>query len=294
MALNFEPIHLEKQSAYRELFDRCSQKSSDYSLINLWGWAEEHGLSWAWDDPLVWIRQRRQQTANWAPIGDWEAVDWLKRMARLGENPLRFMRVPEALVALWRTKLGERVSATEARAHWDYLYAIQELVQLSGNRFHSKKNLVNQFVKNHPYEYISFGPAEVGKALAMQASWCQWRDCESHEMLSAENRVIEKVLGAWERLANMTGGALLVDREMVAYTIAEPLDADTVLIHFEKANPEFRGAYQAINQMFLAHAAGPATIANREQDLGDEGLRKAKLSYNPSGFLKKYDVTIAL
>jgi len=82
----------------------------------------------------------------------------------------------------------------------------------------------------------------------------------------------------------------VVDEKMIAYTIAEALDDTTVVIHFEKGCPNFKGVYQAINQVFLAQCCQGFQIVNREQDLGDEGLRKAKLSYNPVAFLKKYRV----
>jgi len=93
-------------------------------------------------------------------------------------------------------------------------------------------------------------------------------------------------------LTGLTGGALLVDDQMVAYTIAETLPDETLLIHFEKGNPDYKGVYQAINQMFLSRAEHPASIVNREQDLGDVGLRRAKLSYHPVDFLKKYRVVL--
>ena len=80
---------------------------------------------------------------------------------------------------------------------------------------------------------------------------------------------------------------------MVAYTVAERLTRDTLLIHFEKGNPEYKGVYQAVNQMFLANLTDEFIIVHREQDLDDEGLRKAKLSYNPMDFLRKYKVTIS-
>jgi hypothetical protein len=82
----------------------------------------------------------------------------------------------------------------------------------------------------------------------------------------------------------------MVDQRMVAYTVAEPLTDDTVLIHFEKGDTEFKGVYQAMNQMFLENSAANFTYVNREQDLNDEGLRKAKLSYLPTEFLKKYRI----
>jgi hypothetical protein len=107
-------------------------------------------------------------------------------------------------------------------------------------------------------------------------------------MLSAENRVIEKVLKNWSSLKGLTGGALLINDDIVAYTVAEMLDSGSLVIHFEKGNPDYKGVYQAINQMFLEHFGNPDILVNREQDLGDEGLRKAKLSYNPVDFLRKF------
>jgi hypothetical protein len=87
------------------------------------------------------------------------------------------------------------------------------------------------------------------------------------------------------------GGVLMVDDLIVAYTIAEKLDEDTVVVHYEKGCPDYKGVYQAINQMFLENLDGNFKWVNREQDLGEEGLRQAKLSYNPVGFLKKYRVS---
>ena len=84
----------------------------------------------------------------------------------------------------------------------------------------------------------------------------------------------------------------MVDGNMIAYTIAEALTAQSVVIHFEKGDTRFKGVYQAINQMFLAHSAGDFLTVNREQDLNDEGLRKSKLSYNPTELLHKYRMTL--
>jgi hypothetical protein len=88
------------------------------------------------------------------------------------------------------------------------------------------------------------------------------------------------------------GGAITVDDEMVAYTVAEALTDETVVIHFEKGDTQYKGVYQAINQMFLENTAGEFSFVNREQDLNDEGLRKSKLSYHPVKFVKKYRLTL--
>ena len=78
MTLHFEPITIERQREYLALFERCAQKSSDYSFVNLWGWADEYGLIWAWDENLVWIKQTKPETFFWAPVGRREDADWKK------------------------------------------------------------------------------------------------------------------------------------------------------------------------------------------------------------------------
>jgi hypothetical protein len=292
MKLLFRPITIEKQNEYLDFFSRCPQKTSDYSFINLWGWAEEYGLCWAWENDLVWLKQTKPEVYYWSPIGSWHEINWPERFKKLAIGAGTFIRVPDELVQIWKAGLAGRLQIESTKAQWDYLYLISDLVNLQGNRFHKKKNLLNQFQKNYDYTYRKLGPDSVELALAMQTDWCTWRDCESSENLSAENRVIERILKNWNRFAGLTGGALMVNQKMVAYTVAEPLTSDMLLIHFEKASSEFKGGYQAINQMFLSHSAQNFKIVNREQDLGDEGLRKAKLSYHPVDFLPKSKVEI--
>ena len=292
MSLTFEPIHLDRQEAYISLLQQCPQVSSDYSFSNVFSWAEEYGLQWAWTDDLVWVRQTRPDRLCWAPVGHWESTDWQHFFEQHAPAGTVFTRVPEKLLTLWNTKIADRLVTVEERRNWDYLYDSTELVELRGNRFHKKKNLLRQFMKKYDYRYLPFGPELIEAAMAMQDDWCSWRDCESSSILSAENRSVHKVLTHWEHLQGLTGGVIQVEDLIVAYTIGERLSADTIVIHYEKGCPDYKGVYQAINQMFLAQLNGEYRWVNREQDLGEEGLRKAKLSYNPVKFLKKYRVTV--
>ena len=291
MNLSFEPISLERQEDYLEILSRCPQITSDYSFLNLWGWAEEYDLRWAWDGDLIWIRQNRPEEFMWAPVGLWDAVDWQSRLKLNADTRSVFTRVPEMLTNLWREKFPQETRIEEERGSWDYLYRVTDLIDLKGNRYHKKKNLLNQFNRKYDFTYLGFGADMVDQAMAMQADWCTWRDCESSDILSSENRAIFRVLKDWRQLAGLFGGALMVDGSMVAYTVAEALTRDMLLIHFEKGDTLFKGVYQAINQKFLAHSAADYTFVNREQDLNDEGLRKAKLSYHPENYLRKFRVT---
>jgi hypothetical protein len=291
MAFQFGPIRLEQNEEYLGTFSQSSQIASEYSFTNLWGWGPEYGLEWARHDGLVWIRQNLPAPALWAPVGDWNSVDWSSHMSLIKAAAQKVIRVPEKLLEIWKAaNLPKEV--IESRGQWDYLYKKAELVDLPGNRFHKKKNLVNQFKKNYDYTYVPFGPEMIEQALAMQEDWCTWRDCESHETLAAENKAIERILSNWQSLKGITGGAVCAEEKLVAYTIAECMPDNSVVIHFEKGNPEYKGSYQAINQLFLEHYKGDADLVNREQDLDNEGLRKAKLSYLPVDFVRKYEVVI--
>lgn len=295
MTLTFTPVagkeNLLKQKDYRDILAACPEITSDYSFLNLWGWAEVYGLEWAWEKGLVWIRQTLPEETYWAPVGPWHQMDWQATRTAALSSGTRFIRVPETLVEIWR-KSYPAIWVEEARGHWDYVYSTPELAELKGKRYHKKKNLLNQFLKKYDHTYVPFGPALVNQALSLQTDWCEWRDCESFDTLAAENRVIEKTLAHWEKLEGLMGGGIEVDGRLVAYTVAEPISRDTIVIHFEKGNPEVIGAYQAINQMFLASLPENLALVNREQDLDDPGLRKAKLSYHPTGFLKKFRVVM--
>lgn len=294
MTLKFEPVAgpsgLLKQKEFLSRLSMCGQLTSDYSFVNLWGWAEEHDLSWAWEDDLVWLRQDNPSRCFWAPIGPWHQIDWFNRLKSNFPKGAKFVRIPELLADILKASIAGTIEITESRGHWDYLYELKDLVGLRGNRFHKKKNLVNQFKKTYPYTTVPLGPDFAGQALALQDDWCLWRDCESIEALAAENRVIKKVFANWYAFDNLMGAGIIVDSRLVAYTVAEPLDDQVILIHFEKGNTDFKGVYQAINQVFLESVQDRFSIVNREQDLDDEGLRKAKMSYQPSGFQKKYEV----
>ncbi len=292
-APEFIPVSLTLQEKYQHHFRQCPQKASDYSFINLWGWAEHYGLEWFFGPTHVWLRQTKPEIIYWAPIGPWHELDWTqcKVLPWCKES---FIRVPEQLAEIWQKSLKERITLEEAPEHWDYIYSVPELAALSGNRFHKKKNLVNQFKKHHDFLFHSMTRDCVEDVLQMQFDWFNWRDAESQEVLAAENRAIEKVLTHWDCFNNLFGGVISVAEKKVAYTIGEDLGNGTLLIHFEKGHATYKGIYQAINQLFLQNEAQNFSLVNREQDLGDPGLRKAKQSYHPVQYLKKFRITIRM
>ncbi|CAM2061057.1 DUF2156 domain-containing protein [Desulfovibrionales bacterium] len=291
MPAPFEAISLERRNEYLERFLRCPERTSDYSLSNIWGWANEYGLEWSFDDSHVWLRQTQPKPIFWAPVGPWHDVDW-NRCPHL-TKPCALIRVPGQLVDLWKCIFPNRIAVEEARGHWDYFYSVEKMISLKGNKLHRKKNHLNAFKRQYRAELIDMLPDCVEEVLELQAEWFRRHKHTNPSPLLAENTAVARVLTAWDHLPGLIGASLHIDKTMVAYTVAEPLTEDTLVIHFEKGSPKFRGVYQAINQMFLERNASSFTHVNREQDLDDEGLRQAKLSYYPAGFLKKYTVRLA-
>jgi len=288
-----EPVSINKQKAYLNYLSKTPETTSDYSFVNIKGWAEAYQLSWKFTDQLIWLKQFKPEPLYWAPVGNWEHINWLSIFNQM-DLPVKIARVPEKLLNIWKDCGGLVLDIVEERNHWDYVYSTTDLIQLKGNRYHKKKNLLNQFVKKYDYQYFSLNAERIDETLAMQEDWCTWRDCESDKTLASENRAIARVLDAYRSFENICGGVIFVNQLITAYTVAEYFSDNMIIIHFEKGCPMYKGAYQAINQLFLAHDAKDCKWVNREQDLGDPGLRKAKMTYHPSYFLKKYSVHIRL
>lgn len=288
----FSPVSLDGAAAFRRLKEAASLPSLDYTLPNLWGWQPYFGLEWKLTDRLCWIRQALPGPAPtyWAPIGDWNAVDWA---AELEGGPTRFIRVPEALADLWRAALGDRVDATEDRGQWEYLYRRDDLVNLPGKILHKKKTHCNNFVKEYgDPDYRPIDDAVIEDVLALQDNWCQWHECEASPSLRAENDAINHVITHWQAFPGLTGGSIYVDGRMAAFSVGEDLGNGVLGVHFEKGLGGIRGVYQTINREFARHAGEGFAMLNRAQDMDEEGLRQAKTSYAPADFVRKFRVEI--
>ncbi len=282
----FIPVTLDLYDEYKKYFDKTPRPTADISFSNLWGWADNYGIGLSFHHGLCWICQTKPALRFWTPAGAWEQEDLEAGMQDIKE----MIRIPERLAAHIQGTFSRPVQITEDRAEWEYLYDRNELVSLPGSRFHKKKNHVNMFKKLYDSEYRKIDdpafPNVIEDVLRLQEQWCQWKNCENSPSLHEENDAIFRIAGNWGRIPGLCGGALYVSGEVVAFSIGEMVN-DMMIVHFEKARSEFRGAYQAINQAFAQYSAEGAKLINREQDLGEEGLRQAKETYNPVGFLKK-------
>ncbi|WP_373720432.1 DUF2156 domain-containing protein, partial [Bacteroides heparinolyticus] len=146
---------------------------------------------------------------------------------------------------------------------------------------------VNKFKRTYNYEYTPITPDRIQECLDLEAIWCKANNCDQHEGTGNERRALVYALHHFDELGLM-GGILHVDGKIVAFTFGMPINQDTFGVHVEKADTSIDGAYAMINHEFAKHIPEQYIYINREEDLGIEGLRKAKLSYQPAIILDKY------
>lgn len=288
---DFDEIILDHKAAFDELLKASPPLTSEMTFTNIYAWrtADNYKVSTIHNNLIIYKCVNGVETFL-EPIGKNRLFDTIHRcfsfLRDRGQKPV-IERVGEDVLALISD--DPSIEWEEERADFDYVYSVRSLIELAGNEYHDKKNLINQFKKKYPYRYVELTEEAVEHALRFAHEWCEERDCEKVESLSKESCAIHEMLKHFKRL-HLKGGAVEVDGKFVAITIGEQLNRDTFVIHVEKARSSMTGLYQLINQEFLIRAAADLEFVNREQDLGIEGLRRAKLSYNPVRLIKKYRV----
>jgi uncharacterized protein len=178
-------------------------------------------------------------------------------------------------------------AVAEDRDNFDYVYLRSDLAELSGKTYHKKRNLVNAFINSYSYAQKPLRRDNVHDAMHVLEGWRVAKGYDGDYAASSE------ALERFETLG-MRGCVYYVDGQPAGWCLGEPLARGRMFaIHFEKAREEYKGIYQFINQAFAQALPSYFKHINREQDLGDEGLRQAKMTYRPSGFVNKYRVTKA-
>jgi hypothetical protein len=175
---------------------------------------------------------------------------------------------------------------TEDRDNFDYLYRREQLATLAGRALQKKRNLVHAFTRAHEYRALPLSSDRVPDALAVLEAW------REHARDVADYSPCRDALLHMEEFG-LEGRITYVAEQPAAYALGEiAARGDMFIVHYEKTVPDIKGLYQLIN-MDLVQALPPEiTLINREQDLGDPGLRQAKLTYRPCGFIQKFRARI--
>lgn len=172
----------------------------------------------------------------------------------------------------------------------DYIYTAEQMITLAGRKLHRKRNHLRRFNRQYRCEYEPISSENLLECQQFVIDWLFANEESEDDAMRRETCALLKALRFFDELA-FVGGLIRVDGRLVAYTFGEPINDEVFVIHFEKALTEYDGAYTAINQKFAERELAGYRYINREEDMGIEGLRKAKLSYYPEYLLEKYVAT---
>jgi hypothetical protein len=213
----------------------------------------------------------------------------IARFEKYGE-PFVMRLIPPHMQSSYMEVMPGKFLFLNDRANHDYVYSVDELAELKGKRFHSKKNHVNRFDRDYEgrYEVVPMSAQLVGESLELLKYIDDKKQVTGFEaeMLRMEAEALESILPVYDRLG-LEGCAIRIDGKLEAYACGGPLGSNTIVEHVEKANIDFAGIYQKINNEFCKMMQGRYTFINREEDMGLEGLRKAKSSYKPVKMIEK-------
>ncbi|MDD4801236.1 MAG: phosphatidylglycerol lysyltransferase domain-containing protein [Proteiniphilum sp.] len=296
--LTFQPITLQDRDMINTCLARQNYRSSDLCFTNLFCWRSKFDTQFAVDDGWLFIRFRDNNGRNsyLKPIGEGNIKEGVERILddhkpfdtvfqMRGLTREMTGEIEKAMPGLFDYQLNRSVS--------DYLYTTEKLTRLKGKKLQSKRNHINRFVRENNWEYKSLtgNPALVKECKAMLDAWMEINGEEKDPTLLYDDRATTLMLDHFESL-RLRGSLICVDRRIVAFTIGEPLTEDTMIVHVEKAFTTIHGAYTIINQQFVEHETAGFTYINREEDMGIENLRKAKLSYQPDILLEKFNARL--
>ncbi|MCX7749241.1 MAG: phosphatidylglycerol lysyltransferase domain-containing protein [Clostridia bacterium] len=284
------------------LFDRYlrgyNPRISEMTFTNLFMWRNAYNLRYSEIGGFLCIVSVPKEGEPFAffPLGAGEEnfLSILMRMKELFFKngwKLIFKRVSEEQLQFFKGIVDFERDIFLDRDNSDYLYKAEDLIHLKGKKYDGKRNHINRFKKEYSFEYVELDTKLIDYCQEIMLDWCLHRGCDHHKALYCEKLANSELLNNYEKL-RCKGALIKVEGKYAAFTIGEMLNRDTAVIHIEKANDKIQGLYTFINQKFCENVWNDAVYINREQDLGMEGLRRAKLSYHPVEIIHKYTVIV--
>ncbi|MDR0393745.1 MAG: phosphatidylglycerol lysyltransferase domain-containing protein [Tannerella sp.] len=293
--LAFKPITIEDKEAITTFTLQGNLPNCDYAFANMCSWRFLYESEYAIADGFLFVRfyveeKGRKHLAYMFPVGGGnleKAVETLEADAeKMGYILLILGVTPDSKNKI-DTLFPDRFTYIVERNYFDYIYLREDLATLKGKKFQPKRNHINKFKKQYEYTYLPITPEIVCQCMEVERIWCKANLNENDkEALAHENRSMIFAMQHFQELG-LSGGAILVDGNIIAFTYGSPINNRIFGIHVEKADVGYEGIFSVINQEFASRIPQQYTYINREEDLGIPGLRKSKLSYNPVILLEK-------
>lgn len=283
--LEFKTAELKDKVWADELLKYSDYRGCEYTFGNNFIWECEYNIKICRYKDFYLIKS---DSGYFFPAGKGnikEAIDELKKHSENEGKRLYFSTMNKNCKQWLEENYCGEVEIKENRNSFDYIYDYYDLSTLAGKKLHSKRNHINRF-KESNWNYESINEENIKECLQMNDKWCEinncWEDNNSKDFCAVRKGLLNFFALGFK------GGLLRVDGKINAFTFGERLNSDTFVVHAEKAFTDIHGTYPAINYEFVNHECVGFNYINREDDMGLENLRKAKLSYKPVFLEEKY------
>ena len=298
MILDFKPIELDCKSIIEKYTAPWNIENGEFTFTNMFIWGGDGKMEYAEKDGFLFIKLDfpGEKLFLWPPVPEnEERLKEYDKAVRTGEEYLLsrgasvlFRSVSEPFKT-WFETYSPRYEFVPNRNNFEYVYLSEKMITLKGKKLHSKRNFINRIKNNYPQlQYEDLKAENIDECLALYDRWTEGHTAETIERFD-EKMSVEKALRNMDALG-LKGGLIRIDGVVKAFTVGEKKLPTMSQIHIEKADRDIDGLYQIINQQFAERNCADTMYINREEDMGEEGMRKAKLSYYPDKMIEKYDV----
>lgn len=295
--MDFGEITLHNKTEFDELINKHNPQISELTFTNLFAWRHFYKFRYTIVAGLLCIISVpcRGEPFAMMPVGDINEERFAEAFSSIREYFLQkgwkpqFRKITNDELAYFKNRNVSEESFVYDRDNSDYLYNTMDLISLRGKKYDGKRNHINKFKRQHTFEYVPLECSLLDECSRIMVEWCKDRNCTCQNGDYCERHANLELLHNFKTLG-CKGALIKVDGVFEAFTAGEMLNLDTAVIHIEKAKNTVDGLYTIINQQFAEKEWSGSTYINREQDMGKEGMRKAKLSYQPLRLIDKYTV----
>ena len=295
--INYKPVSLEDKEWVKELLFKSEVRGCEHTFGNIFIWTKQYNNFVAEVDGYLVVKSCTTHSCKYYfPVGSGDIKNVINVMledAKESGRPFDIFGATPQDMELLEANFPGKFHLEPKRDYFDYVYSIEKLTTLAGKKLHGKRNHINKFLENNPgWHFEVITKENIKECEEMNEEWSKI-NCVN-ESQRQESCAVKRALKNFEEL-DLDGGLLRLDGRVIAFTIGEPVSSDTYVTHIEKAFSDIQGAYPMINREFARYinAKYPnIKYINREEDVGSEGLRKAKLSYYPEFMVEKGDITL--
>ncbi|MEG2192895.1 MAG: phosphatidylglycerol lysyltransferase domain-containing protein [Oscillospiraceae bacterium] len=290
--IHFKPIEIDDFEKANDIFKKYNIENCDHCFATMVVWSYRHPVEIAIEENTVFMRTQGPHTSWYlSPTGEMplkEAIQLLIEDGRADGHKVKIFALDKAQKDILEGDFPNQFAVELDRDAADYIYSSEDLRTLPGKNYQKKRNHCSRFVRDFPdYKFHLITKENIEIAKQFELDWCARYNCDEARGLFAEQKGIMALLNNYDRM-DLVGAMIETGGEIVAMSIAAPLNERMVDVIVEKAYHDVNGAYAIINRDFAINCFEKFQFINREDDMGEENLRKAKLSYFPYEIRDKY------